>query len=105
VGGETLSLIVEDADDVAVARDVMAPLSLAAPSVDPHLRRVTAPVSGGAGALVEVVRALDARGVRLLDVGLHRPTLDDVFLTLTGRPAEDESASAPAAEVAAKGRA
>jgi ABC-2 type transport system ATP-binding protein len=43
---------------------------------------------------VEAVRSLDARGVRLLDVGLHRPTLDDVFLTLTGRPAEDESTDA-----------
>jgi ABC-2 type transport system ATP-binding protein len=94
VGGETLSLIVEHADDVAVARDVVAPLALAPPAVEPHLRRITAPVSGGAGALVEAVRSLDARGVRLLDVGLHRPTLDDVFLTLTGRPAEDESTDA-----------
>jgi ABC-2 type transport system ATP-binding protein len=89
VGGETLELVVEHEEDLAVAEEVVAAVALAHPVLDPHLRRVSAPVAGGAGALVDAVRSLDARGVRLLDVGLHRPTLDDVFLSLTGRPAEE----------------
>jgi ABC-2 type transport system ATP-binding protein len=48
-------------------------------------RDLTAPVSGGAGTLTEVLRRLNAEGVNLRDVGLRRPTLDDVFLALTGQ--------------------
>ncbi len=58
-------------------------------TVDPETRRVTAPVSGGSTVLVEAVRALDAAGVKIDDLALRRPTLDDVFLTLTGHAAED----------------
>jgi ABC-2 type transport system ATP-binding protein len=46
------------------------------------------PVSGGAAVLADALRRLDAAGVRVDDVGLRRPTLDDVFLTLTGHMAE-----------------
>ncbi len=53
-------------------------------------RSVTAPISGGALTLIEVLRSLDAEEVKLADVGLRRPTLDDVFLSLTGHVAEDE---------------
>jgi ABC-2 type transport system ATP-binding protein len=53
-------------------------------------RRVTAPVTGGSLVLVEAVRALDAAGVPIDDVVLRRPTLDDVFLSLTGHAAEEE---------------
>ena len=50
---------------------------------------MTVPTGGGAQSLVQVVRDLDAAGIRIDDVGLRRPTLDDVFLTLTGHGAED----------------
>ena len=49
---------------------------------------MTAPISGGAETLTAALRALDSDGVKLRDVGLRRPTLDDVFLSLTGRVAD-----------------
>ena len=52
-------------------------------------RSVTAPVAGGADTLTQALRALDSENVRLQDVGLRRPTLDDVFLSLTGHKASN----------------
>jgi ABC-2 type transport system ATP-binding protein len=51
-------------------------------------------VTGGAGLLMEALRRLDAAGISVLDVALRRPTLDDVFLSLTGRPSEEDGQSA-----------
>ena len=48
-------------------------------------------VAGGPGLLAAVVRDFDAAGVQVEELGLHRPTLDDVFLTLTGHAAEPEA--------------
>jgi ABC-2 type transport system ATP-binding protein len=59
-------------------------------SIDEPARRVTVPAPGGAQHLVAVVRDLDAAGITIEDVALRRPTLDDVFLALTGRAAEGE---------------
>jgi ABC-2 type transport system ATP-binding protein len=56
--------------------------------VDEHARQLVAPVSGGSAALLEAVRAFDEVGIEILDIGLRRPTLDDVFLQLTGHHAE-----------------
>jgi ABC-2 type transport system ATP-binding protein len=67
--------------------------------VDEDLRRVAVPIAGGAGLLPKVIRELDGAGVELEDLGLRRPTLDDVFLSLTGHPAEEARAEdAPATE-------
>jgi ABC-2 type transport system ATP-binding protein len=52
-------------------------------------------VQSGAAALVDAVRALDAAGVTVADLGLRRPSLDDVFLSLTGHLAEEERPDAP----------
>jgi ABC-2 type transport system ATP-binding protein len=49
------------------------------------------PVSTGASALIEVLRSLDAVGIHPLDIALKRPSLDDVFLSLTGHAAEEEA--------------
>jgi ABC-2 type transport system ATP-binding protein len=57
---------------------------------DEHARRLIMPVSGGAGVLTEALRRLDGAGVKVLDVSLRRPTLDDVFLSLTGHGAEED---------------
>jgi ABC-2 type transport system ATP-binding protein len=62
--------------------------------VDEHTRRLIAPVNGGATKLVQVVRDLDELGIRIDDIALRRPTLDDVFLALTGHAAAPEVASA-----------
>jgi ABC-2 type transport system ATP-binding protein len=59
---------------------------------DVEERRVSAPVTGGSATLVEAVRRLDASGVAIADIVLRRPTLDDVFLSLTGHVAEEDAA-------------
>ena len=68
--------------------EVLAALATGEVLVEDHVRRLTAPVSGGGKVLVEALGRLDAAGIEVLDVGLRRPTLDDVFLTLTGHAAE-----------------
>jgi len=88
VGGERIELVVHDPARLDAAIDVLATRSVGAPTVDRHGRRITAPTEGGAQQLVEVIRALDADGIALDDIGLRRPTLDDVFLALTGHAAE-----------------
>jgi ABC-2 type transport system ATP-binding protein len=98
VGGERVELVVDDGTRLDDARSALAPLSVGDITVDTHTRTVTAPVSGGSAALVEALRRLDARGVAVSDVGLRRPTLDDVFLSLTGRPAEEDATSASPTE-------
>jgi ABC-2 type transport system ATP-binding protein len=59
-------------------------------TLDEGLRLISAPVSTGSAALFEVLKALDSVGIHALDVGLKRPSLDDVFLSLTGHAAEEK---------------
>jgi ABC-2 type transport system ATP-binding protein len=93
VGGERLEVVVTDAARLADARSELASVGVGAPSLDEHNRRLTVPVSGGTAALVEALRRLDAAGIEVQDVGVRRPTLDDVFLTLTGHTAERDDQS------------
>ncbi len=93
VGGERVELVVADADDLPAARRVLDALALGDVVVDEHTRRLTAPVTGGADVLMRALRQLDGDGIALMDVGLRRPTLDDVFLALTGHTAEDGDAT------------
>ncbi|MEB3371164.1 ATP-binding cassette domain-containing protein [Saccharopolyspora mangrovi] len=92
VGGERLELVAADAADLPVVARVLREVGVAEPQVEVALRRVTVPVEAGPKALIEALRRLDADNVVVNDVGLHRPTLDDVFLGLTGRHAEEEQA-------------
>ncbi|GAB2599545.1 daunorubicin resistance protein DrrA family ABC transporter ATP-binding protein [Streptomyces capparidis] len=88
-GGERVEVVVHDPELIATATEVLGGFSKGgAPSLDRHTRRITIPVSGGAKLLAEVIRELDSRGVEIDDIGLRRPTLDDVFLALTGHAAE-----------------
>ena len=89
VGGERVLLTVAPESDLAAARDVLAGLADGPPHLDAAQRSVEAPVTGGARRMPEIVRELDAAGVLLDDLGIRRPSLDDVFLTLTGRAAID----------------
>ncbi len=57
------------------------------------MRRITVPAVGGAQRLMQVLRDLDDEGIRIDDIGLRRPTLDDVFLAITGHAAEADDAS------------
>jgi ABC-2 type transport system ATP-binding protein len=87
IGGERVELVIESHSDLARAREALAHFAVGEVSVDEQNRTLTAPVTGGSGVLVEVLRQLDSRAVKVLDVALRRPTLDDVFLALTGHAA------------------
>jgi ABC-2 type transport system ATP-binding protein len=89
VGGERLEIVVE-AQNITKTMEVVASVSGNKASLDEGLRMISAPVSTGATALIETLRALDDAGVHPLDVGLKRPSLDDVFLSLTGHAAEEK---------------
>jgi len=91
VGGERIEVVVGTRDDIEPARAVLAKVSQDGVQVDEHTRRLTAPVQGGAPVLMQALREFDAAGVAVHDVALRRPTLDDVFLTLTGHAAEEET--------------
>ncbi len=88
VGGERLEIVVE-AHNIAKAMEVVANISGNKATLDEGLRMISAPVSTGATALIETLRSLDSAGIHPLDVGLKRPSLDDVFLSLTGHAAEE----------------
>jgi len=88
VGGERLEVTVEShhiTETTAIIEKVSGQLAL----VDSGLRKISAPVSTGAMALMDVLRALDAAAIHPLDVGIKRPSLDDVFMALTGHIAEE----------------
>jgi ABC-2 type transport system ATP-binding protein len=88
VGGERLEITVGDEAHVGAAVELLGPLAAGELTVEEGRRSLVVPVSGGAAVLADALRRLDAAGVRVDDVGLRRPTLDDVFLTLTGHMAE-----------------
>jgi ABC-2 type transport system ATP-binding protein len=94
VGGERIEVVVRHRDHLGQARDVLARVAGGEVTVDQHARLLTVPSRGGAGRLVNVIRDLDAIGVEIHDIGLRRPTLDDVFLTLTGHAAQPPAGSA-----------
>jgi ABC-2 type transport system ATP-binding protein len=95
VGGERIELVLEHRTDVDQVRAILADVSLGDVQVEHDSRRLIAPVRGGAATLMDVLRRIEGEQVTVLDFGLRRPTLDDVFLTLTGRPVEPDEATGP----------
>mgnify|MGYP000408542878 FL=1 len=89
VGGERLEIIVEN-ENVAATMEIVARVSGITPALDEGLRQISAPVSTGSQALFEVLKSLDEAKIHALDIGLKRPSLDDVFLSLTGHAAETQ---------------
>ncbi len=87
VGGERIEVSLESGANISDAQRVLTRFSVGDVYIED--RTVTAPISGGAQTLTEALRALDVEGVKLADVGLRKPTLDDVFLSLTGHMAEE----------------
>jgi ABC-2 type transport system ATP-binding protein len=96
VGGERIEVVVRSVAAVHQARQLLGGLAAGEVSVDEHSRRLTFPSHGGSSSLVRVIRDLDSASIDIDDIGLRRPTLDDVFLSLTGHVAEEEAADAPA---------
>ncbi len=90
LGGERIEIVVDEMGHLEVTQSILAELCIGDVQVNRQSRKLTAAVTGGAGVLQEVLRRVDATSVTLLDVGLRRPTLDDVFLTLTGHVAEEK---------------
>ena len=91
VGGERLEITVARGGNLDAAVHALSPFASGDVRVDAERRRVVVPVTNGSRLLAEAVRDLDAAGLQLDDLALRRPTLDDVFLTLTGHEAEQEA--------------
>jgi ABC-2 type transport system ATP-binding protein len=89
-GIDVVQVHVADPAELDRAIAALAPLGCEAPRVDRPTRSVAVPVERGSAQLLEAVRALDTIGVAVSDIGLRRATLDEVFLSLTGRTAEAE---------------
>lgn len=90
VGGERLEVSVAETPQVATAAEVLTGLGPEPPQVDTGARKISLRVDGGAAVLAEAVRRLDGNA-DIVDIGLSRPSLDDVFLSLTGQSvASDE---------------
>lgn len=84
VGGQRVSVTLADPSDADVASDLLQPLAVAGDTVARQDRTLTVAVEDGPAALERAVHEIRARGVDVHDIGLARPTLDDVFLSLTG---------------------
>ncbi|HVN12529.1 MAG TPA: ATP-binding cassette domain-containing protein [Kineosporiaceae bacterium] len=98
VGGEVVEIVVADPLRLGDATRVLVTVAGGGgPTVDEHVRKVSVALKGdrpAAPVLVESLRELDAQGISVRDVAVRRPTLDDVFLTLTGHAAEEPTGDA-----------
>jgi len=94
VGEDRIAVQLPPGSDLAAAVAVVQAQTTGLVDADPARWLVTAPMPGRDGVTTDVVRALDAAGVRVTDVTLRRPSLDDVFMILTGHRAAPESARA-----------
>jgi ABC-2 type transport system ATP-binding protein len=93
IGGDVLEFTVPDRDRVADAADAIARIGEGEPHVDKETGVINVGVGGrGSEALIEAVRSLDGARVQTQGLALRRPSLDDVFLALTGHAAEEEDA-------------
>jgi ABC-2 type transport system ATP-binding protein len=101
VGGERIEIVLAENAALESARTLLQQLAAGEVVVDEQARRFIVPVQGGSQVLIEALRRLDAVGTPVVDIALRRPTLDDVFLTLTGHATERDGAATASAH---KGR-
>jgi len=103
-GGERIEVLLTDGGQRDAAVRILSGVAVGEVQVGDNERELTAAVDGGVPQLRTVLSALDEQGIDVVDVGLRRPTLDDVFLSLTGRAAEsapDDPDQAETSEVTA----
>jgi ABC-2 type transport system ATP-binding protein len=90
VGGERVEVVVPEDEDLAAAVSIVAGFCGDEVQVDDATRTLTAAATGGTEVLRRLLARFNEANVRIEDIGLRRPTLDDVFLSLTGHVAEEE---------------
>ena len=90
LGGEHLEITLHDRSDIAAVESAVREMGAADYTVDADAHRISIPVPDGTEALFQAVRRLDAARIKPADIAIHRPTLDDVFLRLTGHEAETD---------------
>ena len=95
LGGDRIELALAKDTDLSKAAAVARRYLSSEPAVDVAQRLISGPSRNGTSALAVLVRELDAAGITVVDLQLHRPSLDDVFLTLTGRETEKETPEQP----------
>lgn len=93
IGGERIEVTVTTTDTVAGAREILSRFSGGEVQVNERSRKLIAPMSGGSEEFRHVLRDLEGAGINVYDVGMRRPTLDDVFLTLTGHDTDADTNS------------
>lgn len=97
VGGDRIEIVVESVGDVANAAALIQEFGSAPEITEDLTKTILLPVAGGSTAIVNIVRKLDENKISIADIALRRPTLDDVFLSLTGHATENtEEVSKPA---------
>jgi ABC-2 type transport system ATP-binding protein len=89
VGGDRIEIVVESAQDVSKAAIAISEFGSAEPITEDLTKTILLPVAGGSTAIVNIVRKLDENNISIADIALRRPTLDDVFLSLTGHVTEN----------------
>ncbi|RKN04697.1 ATP-binding cassette domain-containing protein [Streptomyces radicis] len=94
IGGDQIGVVVQEARDIPDTVRVLASVTGAEPKVEPDLNRVSAPAVERVAILTSAVRALDEAGIAVEDIALRRPSLDEVFLRLTGNASPAPSAAA-----------
>jgi ABC-2 type transport system ATP-binding protein len=91
VGGERLEVVIDNPRYLPEARRALEAISESSAMVDERAKRVSVAVTSHDGVLTKAIRELDEAGVHVDDIGFRRPTLDEVFLSITGRPAEERT--------------
>lgn len=94
IGGDVLELQLTDASRLAAAAEALGGLGCADCTMDEARATIRLPVDSGVGAVTEAVRRMDSAGIDLSNITILRPTLDDVFITLTGEPVDSTTTNA-----------
>ena len=100
LGGDRIDVVVRHAEKLGEAARLLAEIAAAPPEVHADTRQISAPVRDRVSGLSELIRALDAAGIEIDDLALRRPTLDEVFLHLTGHHVDQASTGHASTEAA-----